>query len=211
MSWLDYYKIEEHTTDSLRYYLDRKRPDTNMVIIPEDNILDFELNCDGAMVRSTTIKCLEPLVVEQKLLNELVNCKEKNKMPDTRKILKIYESIEIEKILKNFDKKIKEVELESVESKITKKVREYAQKELKAAFPDYDESKENIITVTFKKTDETTTKISELYEEKEEELEKLNKKIDEINALADIAETFEQKMEILKAYNIVDKKGVFVK
>lgn len=148
------------------------------------------------------------------VLKDAINQKEKeerreeNKMADTRKILNIYEDIETLKIRKKYDEKCENVESESTESKIAKKVREYAQKELKKAFLNYDES---IITVTFKFTDETRTKIEEVHKEGRKEQEKLDEKIQEINAILEMAETFEQKMQILLAYDVIDNKGVMKK
>ena len=200
--------------DNLFYALSRQDNSWDYVVLPKNEIRSLEVKHEYSEMPTWEIESIDPYLIREEDLEKAFqkqDRKEENKMADTRKILNIYEDIEIVKIRKKYDEKCEKVESESVESKIAKKVREYAQKELKKAFPDYDESKESIITVTFKITDETRIKIEELHKERRKEQEKLDKKIQEINAILEMAETFEQKMQTLLAYDVVDDKGVMKK
>ena len=200
--------------DSMLYSLNIRDNYFDFIKTPRKRITSLGVEKNPGEFNKWSLEAIEPYCVRKEDLEKVFqkqDRKEENKMADTRKILNIYEDIETLKIRKKYDEKCEKVESESVESKIAEKVREYAQKELKKAFPDYDESKESIIAVVFNITDETKTKIEELHKERRKEQEKLDKKIQEINAILEIAETFEQKMDILKAYNVVDKKGVIIK
>lgn len=200
--------------DNLFCALSRQDNSWDYVVLPKNKIRSLDVKHEYSEMPTWEIESINPYLIREEDLEKAFpkqDRKEENKMADTRKILNIYEDIETLKIRKNYDEKCEKVESESVESKIAKKVREYAQKELKKVFPDYDESKESIITVTFKITDETRTKIEELHKERRKEQEKLDKKIQEINAILEMAETFEQKMQTLLAYDVVDNKGVMKK
>lgn len=194
--------------------LSRQDNSWDYVVLPKNKIRSLDVKHGYSEMPMWEIESINPFLIREEDLEKVFpkqDRKEENKMADTRKILNIYEDIEIVKIRKKYDEKCEKVESESVESKIAKKVREYAQKELKKAFPNYDESKESIITVTFNITDETRTKIEELHKERRKEQKELDEKIQEINAILEIAETFEQKMQTLLAYDVVDNKGVMKK
>lgn len=194
--------------------LSRQDNTWDYVVLPKNKIRSLDVKHGYSEMPMWEIESINPFLIREEDLEKVFpkqDRKEENKMADTRKILNIYEDIEIVKIRKKYDEKCEKVESESVESKIAKKVREYAQKELKKAFPNYDESKESIITVTFNITDETRTKIEELHKERRKEQKELDEKIQEINAILEIAETFEQKMQTLLAYDVVDNKGVMKK
>lgn len=200
--------------DNLFRALSRKDYSWDYAVLPKNKIKSLEVKHGYSEMPTWEIESINPYLIREEDLEKAFqkqDRKEENKMADTRKILDIYEDIETLKIRKKYDEKCEKVESESAESKIAKKVREYAQKELKKAFPDYDESKESIITVTFKITDETRTKIEELHKERRKEQEKLDRKIQEINAILEMTETFEQKMQTLLAYDVVDDKGVMKK
>lgn len=194
--------------------LSRQDNSWDYVVLPKNKIRSLDVKHGYSEMPMWEIESINPFLIREEDLEKVFpkqDRKEENKMADARKILNIYEDIEIVKIRKKYDEKCEKVESESVESKIAKKVREYAQKELKKAFPNYDESKESIITVTFNITDETRTKIEELHKERRKEQKELDEKIQEINAILEIAETFEQKMQTLLAYDVVDNKGVMKK
>lgn len=58
---------------------------------------------------------------------------------------------------------------------------------------------------------DTLEKLDELQSAYDDKICEIELKKNEINAMLNIAETFEQKMEILKNYKIVDKNGIFIK
>ena len=132
-------------------------------------------------------------------------------MADTNKFLYVYEDIVSKKIREHYDEKAEDVESESKEAKVFKKVKEYALKELKASFPNYDETIEKIITLSFSVTEETRKAIEDLNKERRKDLVSLDERITEIRAMLELAQTFDEKMQILKAYEVVDKKGVIIK
>ena len=57
----------------------------------------------------------------------------------------------------------------------------------------------------------TLEKLGELEEKTDIEYCELEKLINEINAQLNMCETYEQKQNILKVYNVIDKNGILVK
>lgn len=152
-------------------------------------------------------KILEDVLSE----NKKEKRKEENKMADTNKILYVYEDIVSKKIREHYDNKIQEIEKESGEAKIAQKVREFALKELKKAFPDYDETKQRIIVVDYDLQEQTKKTIEDLNKERRKDLTRLDESLQEIKAMLELAQTFDEKMKVLQAYGVVDNKGVMKK
>lgn len=137
--------------------------------------------------------------------------KEENKMADTNKILYVYEDIVSNRIREHYNKRKDEVEKESTEAQVAKKVKEFALKEIEKVFPNYDEIKHDIIVVNYNLQEQTKKIMVELGEERKKDLIKLDERITEIRAMLELAQTFDEKMQVLKAYEVVDKKGVIIK
>jgi hypothetical protein len=200
--------------DSMLYSLNRRDNSFDFIITPRNRIINLELEMNPSESNKWSIEAIEPYCVRKEDLEKVFQKeerKEEDKMRDGNRILNIYEDIESKKINQCYDAKIGEIEKESAETKIAEKAKEFALKELKKVFPDYDENRERLILVTHEFKEETQTKINDLNKERRKELIALDEKITEIRAVMEIAETFEQKMDILKAYNVVDKKGVIIK
>ncbi len=183
-------------------------------MLPKDKIRSLEVKHGYSEMPMWEIESINPYLIREEDLEKAFqkqDRKEENKMRDGNRILNIYEDIESKKINQCYNAKIGEIEKESAETKIAEKAKEFALKELKKVFPDYDENRERLILVTHEFKEETQTKINDLNKERRKELIALDEKITEIRAVMEITETFEQKMDILKSYNVVDKKGVIIK
>ena len=126
------------------------------------------------------------------------------------KILEIYRKDMIKIIDETFDENIKEIRESSELGRIFKKVLEYSQKKLKEAYPDNFEKMKNKIYMDFDNDDEIQRQIEEEMAERDKAIESLDDTLKDVKALLNITETYEQKMDILKRYEILDEDGLLV-
>lgn len=200
--------------DSMLYSLNRRDNSFDFIITPRNRITNLNFEANPGEFHKWSIEAIEPYCVRKEDLEKVFQKekrKEENKMADTNKILYVYEDIESIKIREHYDNKIQETEKESGEAKIAQKVREFALKELKKAFPDYDETKQRIIVVDYDLQEQTKKTIEDLNKERRKDLTRLDERLQEIKAMLELAQTFDEKMKVLKAYDVVDNKGVMKK
>lgn len=128
------------------------------------------------------------------------NIKEENK---TMKILEIYKERKEQAIYDNYEKKeeaiLAEDEMQKIINEMTDQVNALLESENRTDFF-YVESEGYTLA-------ETNEKLDKLNEEKEDEILQLNKTIDEIKALFELTEDYEERMKILKKYDIIGKDG----
>lgn len=194
--------------------LSRQDNSWDYVVLPKNKIRSVEVEHGYSEMPMWEIKSINPFLIREEDLEKVFQKeerKEENKMADTNKILYVYEDIASKKIREHYDNKIQETEKESGEAKIAQKVREFALKELKKAFPDYDETKQRIIVVDYDLQEQTKKTIEDLNKERRKDLIRLNESLQEIKAMLELAQTFDEKMKVLQAYGVVDNKGVMKK
>ena len=123
-------------------------------------------------------------------------------------ILERYKKYQLKEIDRQCDEDIKFIRDTSDLAKIYDKLKTQAKKELIKLYPDKDyEEIENYIYISYENDNKCQKDINERVEYRDEKIGKIKQKIEDAKALIEIAETFEQKMEILKNYNIIDKEG----
>ena len=200
--------------DNLLCGLSRQDNNWDYVVLPKNKIRNLEIEQRYDEMPIWNLETIIPWCIRKEDLEKVFpkqDRKEENKMADTNKILYVYEDIESKRIRECYDNKIQETEKESGEAKIAQKVREFALKELKKAFPDYDETKQRIIVVDYDLQEQTKKTIEDLNKERRKDLTRLDERLQEIKAMLELAQTFDEKMKVLKAYDVVDNKGVMKK
>lgn len=139
----------------------------------------------------------EEVYVEEPIYPEEIN-KEEN-----MKILELYKERKEDAILEDYEKKeeavLAEDEMQKIINEMTDQVNALLESENRTDFF-YVESEGFTLT-------ETNEKLDKLNEEKEDEILQLNKTIEEIEALFDLTEDYEERMKILKKYGIINKDG----
>lgn len=119
------------------------------------------------------------------------------------KILELYKERKEEAILEDYEKKeeaiLAEDEMQKIINEMTNQVNALLESENRTDFF-YVESEGFTLT-------ETNEKLDKLNEEKEDEILQLNKTIEEIEALFELTEDYEERMKILKKYDIINKDG----
>lgn len=156
------------------------------------------------------IRAWQPDYVISPLLKEIKKDKkesENNNMEKINEILNLYKRNQMKEIDRQCDEDIKFIRETSDLAKIANKLKAQALKELNKLYPN-KENKDKLIDIFYNNTSETQKEIDKRIEDREEEYKKLNEKIDSVKALIAIAETFEQKMQILKNYEIINKEGI---
>jgi hypothetical protein len=119
------------------------------------------------------------------------------------KILDIYKERKEEAILEDYEKKeeavLAEDEMQKIIKEMTDQVNALLESENRTDFF-YVESEGFTLT-------ETNEKLDKLNEEKEDEILQLDKTIEEIEAMFEMTEDYEERMKILKKYGIINKDG----
>lgn len=90
--------------------------------------------------------------------------------------------------------------------KLVKKIKKQFVKEIEKLYPE-EKNKENLIHIKYVDIEDLRKEIDEEIENRNTRIEALNSDLADAKALIEIAETFEQKMEILKNYKILDNEG----
>ena len=219
MDWSEFNKTIIHI-DSLDkdeiYFTVKKDSDTLDDFIITDNLISMHRTLTlEDILRKLGPKLKFPL--EIKFLDS-VECFEKKlrKLPYTEllrgeesinkeeeenmlKILEIYKGKKHNEIMTEYKEKIQKIKVEDniqiIVEEMENQIRAIADKE------DFNFSIEHNIY-----TKETKEKIEKIEIEKDEKLDKLYRKIDEISALLELAPNYEEIIKILRDYEIVDKK-----
>lgn len=139
---------------------------------------------------------------------EIINDEKKKEQDPIDEILEIYRKEAIKYIDEITDKKIQDIRKSSKLGKIFEKVFNQSQKEIKNVYPDNYEIMKNKIYISFDNDDVTQREIDDLIEIRNKQIENYDEKIKKVKALLAIAETYEQKIEILKNYEILDEDGI---
>jgi hypothetical protein len=134
------------------------------------------------------------------MYNYYKNIKEDNKI---MKILELYKERKEEAIVKDFEKKEEAI---LAEDEIQKIIKEMVH-QVNSIFE--NEAREDRLYIDSKNfcQEKTMDKLDELDEEKEDEILQLNKTIEEIEAMFEMTEDYEERMKILKKYGIINKDG----
>lgn len=129
---------------------------------------------------------------------ELINKEEEENM---LKLLEIYKDKKTKEIEEKYDKEIKELEEKDEAQIFITQAEETLKSILNTETLKIDVNSDVIIF-----TDETWKKRGEIIDTIIKEKNKLNTKIKEISALLELAPNYEEKIKILRDYEIVDKK-----
>lgn len=117
-------------------------------------------------------------------------------------ILDLYEKRKIKLIIDEYSKAEKEVkkedEIQSIILEMTDQVNTILKNQNKKITYEFEP---NLITL------ETEIKIDKLKDKRHEELEELRSTLDEIRALFELTDDYNERIKILKNYDILDKKG----
>lgn len=93
-------------------------------------------------------------------------------------------------------------------AKIYKKLKEQSKKELMKLYPDIDYSLiESLIYISYDNDAKMRKDIDKIIEDRDEAIEEINNRITDVKALINLADSYYEKMEILKNYGIVDSEG----
>ena len=122
---------------------------------------------------------------------------------ENMKILELYKERKEDAILEDYEKKeeavLAEDEMQKIINEMTDQVNALLESENRTDFF-YVESEGFTLT-------KTNEKLDKLNEEKEDEILQLNKTIEEIEAMFEMTEDYEERMKILKKYGIINKDG----
>lgn len=121
-------------------------------------------------------------------------------------ILERYKKYQIDFIDADTETNIALIRENSEIGKLVKKIKKQFVKEIEKLYPE-EKNKENLIHIKYVDIEDLRKEIDEEIENRNTRIEALNSDLADAKALIEIAETFEQKMEILKNYNIIDKEG----
>ena len=166
---------------------------------------------------SITFDLSEPTSITSDLSEKNIEWQKKNKEnkenkgdKNMEKILEIYRKDMIKTIEKICDENIKEIRKNSELGQIYTKVLEYSQKKIKEAYPDNFDIMEDKIYISFDNDDKIQKEINKEISKTEQAIESLDDTLKAVKALLYITETYEQKMDILKRYKILDEDGLLV-
>lgn len=129
------------------------------------------------------------------------NLKNNKEEKDMLKILEIYGNKQIKKIEQKYDKQLKDIEKNDPISVYLKQTEEAIKEMLNS---------DNVSLVlnsdTMEFTQETVDKKREIIDTIRTEKAKIKAQIEEITALLELAPNYEEKLQILRDYGIIDKK-----
>lgn len=145
--------------------------------------------------------------LEKKLEKKMEEWKGDN-MEKINNILNLYKEHQIREIDRQCDEDIEFIRKTSVLANVTEKLKKQAKKELEKLYPDKDyEDIKYYIYLGYENDEKTQKAINERVDYRKEQIEKLERNLDDIKALIAIAETFDEKMQILKNYEVIDEDG----
>lgn len=171
--------------------------------IPKDAIVNIDREISPyELCRSEITFVGEPIFEkENKKENKNKNKKEKEKKK-IMELLELYERFQTENIEKSFDKQMEKL-LEKDE--LVQATKEYNQRlnllEDEEKIHRYTLDIERVLTIS------TQNEMNKITEKIKEAKNKLTDKCRIIKAHLELADTFEEKQEILKSYNVIDENG----
>lgn len=141
-------------------------------------------------------------IVLDEMERNLLKLKNKVKEGNEMQILDLYEERKTKLIIDEYSKAEKEVkkedEIQSIILEMTDQVNTILKNQNKKITYGFEP---NLITL------ETEIKIDKLKDKRHEELGKLRSTLDEIRALFELTDDYNERIKILKNYDILDKKG----
>ena len=121
-------------------------------------------------------------------------------------LLEIYRKKSMAKIDFDCDNDIKFIRETSDLYLMLEKLKKQAEKEFCKIYLNID-NPQDYFYINIKATPQIDEQVEKRIQERDEEIDKLNKNIEEAKSLLAIADLFEEKMDILKSYEIVDEIG----
>ena len=190
--------------------------DVKSVIIDGNKITDFSISSsidEFSTFETSGIYSPETLIMNTATKHDEIKNKikemEKEKgdnMEKIEKILERYKKYQIDFIDADTETNIALIRENSEIGKLVEKIKKQFVKEIEKTYSE-EKNKENLISISYVDTENLRKKIDEELEIHNTRIEVLNSDLKDARALLEIAETYEQKMEILKKYNIIDEKG----
>lgn len=165
---------------------------------------DLELTSDIKLrydVPNIKMSDYEGIVLE-KLGKEILKLNNKVKEEKEMQILDLYEKRKVkalEKEILEAKSKVKEQdEIQSIILEMTNQVNTILENQGRKTIYEFEP---NLITL------ETEAKLDELEKEHHKQIEELRSTLDEIRALFELTDDYNERIKILKSYDILDKKG----
>lgn len=183
----------------------------------EWNAISSTTTCDNSLVN--LVNKTEEMMAENKISGEKIsgdfekyelevlgNCEEERRMS----ILKIWTTREIEKVHSAYENKKNDIKATDSMYQLTSKYIQDAKETVKDEdfYHQIDELKENIESLL---SENTKNKLFDLDLAENKEIDKIYQLEEEINAQLEMAETYDQKVTILKKYDVLDDKGIIKK
>lgn len=165
---------------------------------------DFKFINSDVCVSEEPIISWSPLTAYTSKI-EMDNEGDKN-MGKIDNLLEIYRKKSMAKIDFDCDNDIKFIRETSDLYLMLEKLRKQAEKEFTKLYPNI-ENPQDYFYINIKATPQIDEQVEKRIQERDEEIDKLNKNIEEAKSLLAIADLFEEKMDILKSYEIVDEIG----
>ena len=195
--------------------------DVKSVIIDGNKVTNFSIDSSSIDGISTFeisgIYSPETLIIDTDTTSRHDEIKNKIKEMEKEKgdnmekinnILNLYKEHQIREFDRQCNEDIEFIRKTSVLANVTEKLRKQAKKELEKLYPDKDyEDIKYYIYLGYENDKKTQEAINERLDYRKEQIEKLERNLDDIKALIAIAETFDEKMQILKNYEEIDEDG----
>ena len=195
--------------------------DVKSVIIDGNKVTNFSIDSSSIDGISTFeisgIYSPETLIIDTDTTSRHDEIKNKIKEMEKEKgdnmekinnILNLYKEHQIREFDRQCNEDIEFIRKTSVLANVTEKLRKQAKKELEKLYPDKDyEDIKYYIYLGYENDKKTQEAINERLDYRKEQIEKLERNLDDIKALIAIAETFDEKMQILKNYEVIDEDG----
>lgn len=124
-------------------------------------------------------------------------------------LLSMYRKERIAEIDMEADENIQEIREKSKLGKIYKRLVKQADVEIKKEFSEIYEQIKDKIYISFDNTCEMQRDIDKIIELRTEQIEDLQDMIKKVRIMLALTETYEQKMDILKRYEILNEDGIF--
>lgn len=184
----------------------------------EWNAITSTTTCDE-FLSATDVNKIKEIEAASKILGEKIsgdfgkcelevfgNCEEERCMS----ILEIWTTREIEKVHSAYEKKKNDIKATDSIYQLTSKYIRDAKETVKDEdfYYQIDELKENIESLL---SENTKNKLFDLDLAENKEIDKIYQLEEEINAQLEMAETYDQKVTILKKYDVLDDKGIIKK
>ncbi len=142
---------------------------------------------------------------EVDIVTEATKTEDKVKDP-IDEILNRYRKYQIDFIDAETETNINSIRDNSKIGKLVKKIKKQFASELEKLYPN-ENNKENLIVINYVDTEDLVKAIDEEIENRKTMIKILESDLNDAKTLLAITETYEQKMQILKNYNIIDEKG----